>query len=230
MIKLQTRMVSSLEKCFYDDALESKKEVNKFTMFRNERLSFQVAYRAEYLDLKIERWCPVKLGGSLAKFARVRTVTNVLNMYPTYNVNPGGEFIKTEPGAYPDMLCPLIYPNAVSLPNGQTHALWIDIELPEGFTAGSYDISVSIWCNDECLSEESGEVRVLDTELPEQKLIHTEWFYTDCIANHYHCKAFSERHWKLIESYMRTAVRNGINMVLTPIFTPSLTPTSAVRD
>ena len=81
MIKLQTRMVSSLEKCFYSDTLESKKEVNKFTMFRNERLSFQVAYRAEHLDMNIERSCPVKLGGALAKYARLRTVTNVLNMY-----------------------------------------------------------------------------------------------------------------------------------------------------
>ena len=215
-------MISSLEKCFYDDALESKKEVNRFTMFRNERLSFQVAYRAEHNDINIERWCPVKLSGSLAKFARVRTVGNVLNMYPTYNVNPGGEFIKTEPGAYPDMLRPLIYPDAVSLPNGQTHALWIDIKLPEGFDAGDYDISVSIWHDEELLSEVSGDVRVLDASLPEQKLIHTEWFYTDCIANHYHCKAFSERHWKLIESYMRTAAENGINMVLTPIFTPEL--------
>ena len=222
MIKLQTRMISSLEKCFYNDALESKKEVTNFTMFRNERLSFQVAYRAEHLDLNIERWCPVKLGGALAKYAKLRMVTNVLNMYPTYNVSPGGEFINTEPGAYPDMLAPLIYENAVSLPHGQTHAIWVDIELPEGFAAGVYDISLEIWCNDECLSGVSGEVRVLDAELPPQKLIHTEWFYTDCIANHYHCKAFSERHWKLIEKYMRAATRNGINMVLTPIFTPEL--------
>ena len=222
MIKLKTKMVSSLEKCFYDDPLESKTEVTRFTVFRNERLSFQVAYRAEHPDPDIKRWCPIKLGGDLAAYAKVRLVGNVLNMYPTYNVPPAGEFLRTEPGAYPDMLTPFVYPNAVSLPHGQTHALFVDISLPEGFPAGTYSIILDIFDQGERLSGVAGEVRVLDAELPAQRLIHTEWFYTDSIANHYHCKAFSERHWQLIESYMRTATQNGINMVLTPIFTPEL--------
>ena len=222
MIKLQMKMISSLEKCFYSDTLESKKEVNKFTMFRNERLSFQIAYRAEHPDINIERWCPVKLSGALAKYAKLRAVTNVLNMFPTYNVSPGGEFIKTEPGAYPDMIRPLIYPDAISLPHAQTHAIWVDIELPEGFASGTYDLSLEVSHGGERLAFVTGEVRVLDAELPAQKLIHTEWFYTDCIANYYHCKAFSEKHWKLIENFMRTATKNGINMVLTPVFTPEL--------
>ena len=222
MIKLQMKMISSLEKCFYSDTLESKKEVNKFTMFRNERLSFQIAYRAEHPDINIERWCPVKLSGALAKYAKLRAVTNVLNMFPTYNVSPGGEFIKTEPGAYPDMIRPLIYPDAISLPHAQTHAIWVDIELPEGFASGTYDVSLEVSHGGERLAFVTGEVRVLDAELPAQKLIHTEWFYTDCIANYYHCKAFSEKHWKLIENFMRTATKNGINMVLTPVFTPEL--------
>ena len=33
---------------------------------------------------------------------------------------------------------------------------------------------------------------------------------------------FSERHWKLIEEFLRRATENGINMILTPIFTPEL--------
>ena len=222
MIILNMKMISSLEKCFYNDALESKTEKSRFIMFRNERLSFQVAYRTEHKSLDMARWCSIKLGGALAPYARIRLVSNVLNMYPTYNENPGGEFITTEPGAYPDMIRPLIYPNAVSLPNGQTHALWIDIELPEKFRAGEYDISVEIWNDDECLAGVTGEICVVDAELPKQGLIHTEWFYTDCIANYYHCKVFSERHWRLIESYIRTAVKNGINMILTPVFTPEL--------
>ncbi len=224
MIAVQMKMVSSLEKCFFSDLLESKPEKTSFRMFRNERLSFQVMYRAEHLERRIQRWAPVRLGGALAPYAKLRLVSNVLNMYPTYNVPAEGELIKTEPGAYPDLLRPLIYPAAVSLPNGQTHALWVDIELPAGFEAGEYDISLSILEEKtaECLGTVAGTVQVLDAELPKQKLIHTEWFYTDCIANYYHTKAFSEKHWKLIESYLRTATRNGINMILTPIFTPEL--------
>lgn len=226
MLTLKMKMISSLEKCFYNDALESKTEKTKFVMFRNERLSFQVAYRADVgegvLDLK--RWNAVRLGGALAPYAKARLVENVLNMYPTYATNPGGEFITTEPGAYPDLLRPFPYPNAVSLPHAQTHAIWVDVELPADFAAGTYDITLAIFQEKtgDLLGEVRGEVKVLNAELPHQELIHTEWFYTDCIANHYRVKAFSEKHWKYIESFLRTAVKNGINMILTPVFTPEL--------
>ena len=32
----------------------------------------------------------------------------------------------------------------------------------------------------------------------------------------------SERHWKLIEQFIKTAARTGITMLLTPLFTPPL--------
>ena len=224
MAALQMRMISSLEKCFYDDPIDSKAEKTNFLMFRGERLSFQVAYRMDDPNTDIHRWCPIVLGGALAEFATVRLVSNVLNMYPTYPKNPGGAFIRTEPGAYPDLLRPLIYPNSVSLPHNQTHSLWVDIELPAGFDAGTYDISLSILHHPgaEPWGTVSGQVQVVAADLPEQTLIHTEWFYTDSIANYYHTKAFSEKHWKHIESYLRIATRNGINMILTPVFTPEL--------
>ncbi len=228
MSLLEMKILSSLEKCFLDESPMEKPEKKEFVMFRNERLSFQVAYR--YMGEptgNILRYAPVKLEGALAPFAKLRLVANVPNQYPAYAENPGGAFLRTEPGLYPDLLRPLIYPNAVSLPCGQMHSLWIDIELPEDFSAGRYDISLSIFSAEkgqegECWGTVAGNVTVLDAVLPENTLIHTEWFYTDCIANYYRVKAFSEKHWALIENFMRTATKNGINMILTPIFTPEL--------
>lgn len=222
MIKLAMKTVSSLEKCFWDEPLDTKVERKEFYMFKNERLSFQIAYHTEHLEHDIQRWCPIKLSGALAPYATVRAVANVLNMYPTYNVPFEGELLRTEPGAYPDLIRPLPYPNCVSLPNGQTLALWVDIELPEGFAAGVYDFTLSVSLRGEVIGEASCSVTVVDAVLPKQKLIHTEWFYTDCIANYYHVKAFSEKHWLYIENFMRTAVKNGVNMILTPVFTPEL--------
>lgn len=216
------KMVSSLEKCFWSDPIESKKEKNEFFMFKNERLSFQVMYRTNKPDINMIRYCKISIGGKLKKYAKLRLVGNVLAMFPTYAEHVGGEFITKEPGAYPDMLRPLIYPDSVPLPHGQTHALWIDIELPEGFEAGEYDISVSMQPTEDEKQTVKGKVTVVDACLPKQKLIHTEWFYTDCIANYYHTKAFSEKHWKYIENFLKTATRNGINMILTPLFTPEL--------
>ena len=221
-MKLQMKTVSSLEKCFHDDPIEKFTEKKNFTIFRNERLAFQVVYRMDNPDINIKRWSPVRLGGALAEYATLRLVGNVPNVFPTYGVEPGGEFLRTTPGLYPDLLRPLIYPNAVSLPHNQTLALWVEINLPEGFAAGEYDITVEISEKEELLGKVSATVQVMDAELPKQTLIHTEWFYTDCIANYYHTKAFSEKHWKYIENFMKTAVRNGINMVLTPVFTPEL--------
>ncbi|MBQ2724533.1 MAG: DUF4091 domain-containing protein [Clostridia bacterium] len=223
MISLQMKMVSSLEKCFIDEAVETKTEKNSFVMFANEKLSFQVMYRANVYDEGIASYTgALAVSGALAPYAEVRLVANVPNQYPTYNVSPGGEFLRTEPGLYPDLIRPLPYPGQVSLPHNQTHALWVDIRLPEDFEPGTYDITVALTRRDETLASVTGEVKVLAEKLPPQTLIHTEWFYTDCIANHYHTKAFSEQHWKHIESYLRTAVENGINMILTPVFTPEL--------
>ena len=222
MIKLSMKTVSSLEKCFWDDSLEEKAEKKEFWMFKNERLSFQVAYRAEDDNRNISRWCPLVLSGVLAPYATVRMVGNILNMYPTYNQPVEGELIRTEPGAYPDLIRPLPYSDAISLPNGQTLALWVDIELPEEFPAGNYDFSLCVMHREEALGTVSVKITVVDALLPAQKLIHTEWFYTDCIANYYHTKAFSEKHWLYIENFMKTAVKNGINMILTPVFTPEL--------
>ncbi len=223
MLSIKMKMVSSLEKCFLDDAVESKTEKNRFVMFANEKLSFQVMYRAEVSDEGIASYTgDLELGGSLAPYAAVRLVANVPNQFPTYNVSPGGEFIRTEPGLYPDLIRPLVYPNRISLPHNQTHALWVDIQLPENADAGIYDFSLSIKGRNEILASATGEVTVLAAKLPAQTFIHTEWFYTDCIANYYHVKAFSKQHWKQIEGYMRTAVEHGINMILTPVFTPEL--------
>lgn len=223
MISLQMKLVSSLEKCFLDDVMETKTEKTRFVMFGNEKLSLQVMYRAQVQDEGIANYtCPFRLGGALAPYASVRLVANIPNQYPTYNVSPGGEFLRTEPGLYPDLIRPLPYHDRISLPHNQTHALWVDVRLPEDFAAGTYDLSLTVLHRNEPIGTVTAEITVLAAKLPAQTLIHTEWFYTDCIANYYHTRAFSNQHWKHIEGFLRTAVENGINMILTPVFTPEL--------
>ena len=223
MLSLQMKMVSSLEKCFIDETVDSKREKNRFLMFANENLAFQVMYHAQVLDEGIATYMGnLEIGGALAPYAEVRLVANVPNQFPTYNVSPGGEFLRTEPGLYPDLIRPLVYPSRISLPHNQTHALWVNIRLPEDFAAGTYDIFLTVRDRDTVYGSVTGEVTVLAEKLPAQKFIHTEWFYTDCIANYYHTKAFSKQHWKYIENFMRTAVDHGINMIMTPVFTPEL--------
>lgn len=72
------------------------------------------------------------------------------------------------------------------------------------------------------LASASVSVTILPGRLPAQKLIRTHWFHTDCLAEYYRVPVFSEEHWTIIENFIRTAVRRGCTMILTPLFTPPL--------
>ncbi len=65
-------------------------------------------------------------------------------------------------------------------------------------------------------------IEVIDAVLPKQQLIVTEWFHGDCIADYYKLPVFSETHWEYMRRQIRLGVRRGLNMILTPIFTPPL--------
>lgn len=66
---------------------------------------------------------------------------------------------------------------------------------------------------------------IIDAVLPKQKLIHTEWFHGDCLADYYRVPVLSEEWWRIAGNFVETAVKHGMNMILTPIFTPPLDTT-----
>jgi hypothetical protein len=72
------------------------------------------------------------------------------------------------------------------------------------------------------VAKECFEVTVINAMLPAQEMRVTQWFHTDCLANYYNVPAWSEEHWRIVENFARTARRNGINLLLTPVFTPAL--------
>ena len=72
------------------------------------------------------------------------------------------------------------------------------------------------------MGKESITVDVISATLPEQTLTVTQWFHCDCLAHYYDVDVWSEKHWRIIENFARVAHRNGINMLLTPVFTPPL--------
>ena len=74
----------------------------------------------------------------------------------------------------------------------------------------------------EPLGDCSMELTVLNTALPQQSLIYTNWLHCDCICDHYHVPLFSHRFFEILESFLEKAAKNGMNMVLTPCFTPPL--------
>ncbi len=220
------KLMSSLEKCFLDEELEAKPETNDFVIFRNERLSFQLGVRHE--DPTQVRRLRVRLSGPLADFVTVKRVVHIPSTFPYNPKLADGDYLRYTPGVYPDLIAPLHYRESLLLPCGQLQTLWFTLSLPEDYADGDYDLGVTLTAEGliEKGTEEVGtrtvRIRVLSAALPPQKLIRTEWFYTDCLANYYGVSAFSEEHWRIIESFVKKAAEGGINMILTPVFTPEL--------
>ena len=132
-----------------------------------------------------------------------------------------GNVLSSVPGLFPDILQPMDG-GRVKLVPGQWRCVWLDVEIAEDTAAGDYPLTVQVVKDDEVLAEEMVTLRVVGAKLPKQTLIHTEWFHSDCLADYYEIPVFSEPHWTAIGNFIETAVKRGINMILTPIFTPPL--------
>lgn len=213
----KTICLSSLSKVFPDEEVGDK-PFTKASALLKETYSFQVAYKSKYLMKRVH----VNVNCSGLNNITIRTVGLAPSELPCYD-NPDDYILRSKPGLYPDPLYPIdSEEGVVAFPN-QWRSIWISVDIPEDTAAGSYPIEVSFHAETgEQLAQETFNLEVIPVALPDQKLIHTEWFYTDCLATWYGVEAFSERHWELIDTYLQNAVEHGINMILTPIFTPPL--------
>lgn len=223
------KSLSSLEKVFFDDDLSAKREVQSFIMYKNQKLTYQVAFvsNMSYSEIKTYSYprVEISLSGSLAKYATVRQVQEVASLYPANKVRMDSDYLRSEPGLYPDVILPLHYSNKVVVMPHHAKSLWINVALPKNFKAGEYDLTLNLDIPSSTApehAEKTVKIKVLPCELPKQKTVHTEWFYTDCIAEYHNVKVFSKEHFRLIGEYMKVAVENGINMILTPVLTPEL--------
>lgn len=214
------RFLSSLEKVFPDEPLEAS-VLSKASMLQNEVFHFQAAYRLENARAM---GVQVTVESPLAQWISVRRVDCVPVDLAAYPDADGNILREGKPGLYPDLLRPIgkfglaLYPN-------QWRCLWLTVEPEKDFPLkpGDYPITLSYYNEEqELLGKAVFWLSVLPAALPPQELIYTNWFHCDCLATWYQAEAFSERHWELIESYLSLAARRGMNMVLTPLFTPPL--------
>ena len=212
-VQFETLILSSLSKVFADEK-PSDTTYHKASALRGEQISFQVAYTANHLIKNIHVYAESSLGVPIS----IRSVGLVPSEMPCH-VNGDEYAIRTAPGLFPDPLFPLENHSITAIP-GQWRSIWVDVQLDTEVPAGAHQITIRlVSAEEERLGEEVFELTVIPNQLPKQKLIHTEWFHADCLATHYKVDVFSEAHWKLIGDFIETAVKHGINMILTPLFT-----------
>ena len=220
MDMLRIRCTSSLEKIFNDEELQAR-ECSGSSVLRGEMHSFQVAIRTDNIS-----WVKVEFDSPIPG-----TTVREVGLSPS--VNPGNcqddNFLRATPGLYPDVLLPL--DNArMAVQHLRWRSLWVSVPIPADFAPGIYTIKFTITPIDQLnnVLEEHKQlsatytVEVMAATLPEQKLMRSEWFHTDCIYKYYNVPCWSEEHWLLLEKYFRNAADHGINMLLTPLWTPPL--------
>lgn len=220
-IVFDTRCLSSLAKVFADEG-PPYEAVRTGSALRGEVFSFQVAYRAPALVRPLQ--ARVRLASSPALEGRltVKAVGLAPSALPCYG-DADDDILRGEPCLYPDPLLPLGPDGALKLPPRQWRSLWIEAAVGEDAPPGEYRIEVAFVDEaGDTLGAETFALEILPAALPAQELIHTEWLHADCIATAHGVDIFSERHWALLETYIATAAAHGVNMLLTPLFTPPL--------
>ena len=227
------KLISSMEKCFLDSKLSDFTEVKKLRMYRNERAAIQLIAEISGDLSKIPQtsFHKIELCGELADFAQIRTVEFVPNytsaeclVTPESLMSRDGGFVNdAKPGLYPDVLLPLTQRGKIPIIPSQMHPVYIDFDGFDSVAPGKYTMTVKVYNErDEFEAEASFEAEIINASLPEQETRYTNWFYADCLANYYEVEAFSDRHFEICENFIRTAVKNGINMILMPVFTVPL--------
>ena len=216
---LTTRQISSLHKVQLTSDLNYP-EINNVELLRGERFSYQISFRANdarFIDFAVE--------GELKPYIRLyqvnqspcdAVVTEAVGM-----TDP--DFILRTPGLLPDLLTPLNEGYANVTANLFASTVRVELTLPKDIAPGIYAINAVMRDKEgNTLAKRVMKVTILDETIKEQKLIYTRWFYADCISDYHGVDIYSDRHFELIEGYIRTATDMGINMILVPIHTPPL--------
>ena len=216
------------------------RELHNFSIMKNEPFSFQMAYKLD-LDTAEEQHFYIKITTDLE--ISTYHVACVPVMHSFSKITP-----KLPIGMYPDILMPketnaptvkqrirvkggegfrCIQPGeriSLAAYNDSWRQVWFTInEDGKDMPAGNHSILIELFNQQEqCVGQNRLSVQVVNAHLPEQTLYYTNWFHNDCLADFYNLELFSDEYFKVMEDFLRTAVKNGMNMVLTPAFTPAL--------
>ena len=222
---LNLKFISSLVKVFPDQKIEDFKTLESISVLKGERVSVQLIYSYEP-DVIHGGHCirhKIELGGDLAPLVSMREVKCIPVTMP---INPYGvddNYLRCESGLYPDVLVPLNYGGALPYSYNTLKSIWIEMNIPKDFEAGEHTLTFSVIGNDHVKNHEASfNLEVINATLPDDEIYVTQWFHCDCLANYYGVEVWSERHWEIVENFARVAAKNGINLLLTPVFTPPL--------
>ena len=212
--------LSSLEKVFPDSEITGREYLSA-SVLSDEPFSYQIAYSAtDAIEWRHGVEFSVSVESPIADCVTLRDVVCVPSEFSFRDTPDDDDFVRRTPGLYPDLLVPLTG-NSICTVKNTWHSLYVTVRPKDALPAGEYPITV-VFSSPDAAIRKTFTLEVIGVRLPKTDFIFTNWFHSDCIASVYGVRVFSEKHWSLIGKFMRTAAENGMNMILTPLFTPPL--------
>ncbi len=218
---IESKLTSSLEKAFNDMSVSDFPTLSSLSALKNERISFQLIYKAVSETDPHRIWAELTVEGISAELVSVRSVECIPSLLPCLPGLYDDNYLRHTVGLYPDLLLPLGNKSRLPVVRNELRSAWVTLEL-DGGTVGDLPLKIKLTAGDSLLCEHELLLSVVDADLPEQTIKVTQWFHSDCLADYYRVDVLSPEWWLIVENFMKTAVKNGINTILTPIFTPPL--------
>ncbi len=221
-MNLNLKQISSLEKIFLNRPIPQR-EYERASVLKGEEFAYQIAYSLGDAHSSNEKfYLTFSVDSPLGESITVYDVGNAPSELPAYPDQCDDDYITTEPGLFPDILNKPLNKNML-MATASNRAIWVSFNPIGDIEAGVYPITVTFKnSEDEICGSKTFQLEIINAPLPKQELIYTQWFHGDCIASYYNEEVFSESHWQHLENFIKSAADNGINMLLTPIFTPPL--------
>ncbi|MEG0770146.1 MAG: DUF4091 domain-containing protein [Ruthenibacterium sp.] len=223
MQQLEFRVVSALEKVFCETAPRVSPMVGKESILLGESYAFQIAFRAGTSEKQQRIRLLPRAKRCAAGSITVRGVDFVPAALTRFAEHDHDFLQGAKPGLYPDVLSEIDAKSPVLALNTLWRSVWVEFTPHAAAKGGTYRVTVDFFDEAGAFYGSAGtQVKVIAAPLDAQTLYYTDWFHGDCISEYYHVKSLSDRHFALMRQFIETAVRSGVNMILTPIFTPPL--------
>lgn len=221
---LNVKTVSTLEKIFSDQSFICIPELTSDIVARGERYSFQIVFMQDEWDICQK----IKLKLQTDLNVKMRLVESVAVHYPV-TCDMDDDVLRSRPGLFPDLLAPLPAEWGFRAGRRMNCTIWVTVEIDENTPVGKYPVTAAFErfnyntdCWEKCDIKAEFLIEVLPFTLPESELLRYEWFHSDCLYKYYNVPCWSEEHWRIIENFASNAMRHGINVLYTPLWTPPL--------
>ena len=224
------KQLSSLDKIYSINDFP-KQDYNSANILLGEHFSYQIMIVQEDETLDNCAMIRVNIESPLSSYIKIHSVKYVPADFPHPKIlDKGYDF--SVPTMVPDLLVPIDMQKGYINTVNNMALFWVEVCVKDKEFAGSQEIKITLIGtsydtdeNEEIIEYERTAVmklNIIPEKLPEQKIKFTQWFHVDCIADAHGEELYSERHWMLIDRYMKMASELGINMLLTPVITPPL--------